>query len=160
MSMKNEVNRALVAKKYFRLVLMALVGIVFAACEGFGNKQTEFFLKDLQGHWVEDGKQVHMRYLTESADSVRTGYLWGYSWDEGDNVYEEYVIDDKYGNGWFMYQMTKSGELLRIEQTSGKWVDIPLRYILDDLTDKKMTYHPKEYPKEKVSFTKQPEEAK
>lgn len=143
-------------EKYLRLVLVALVGIVFVACEGFGNKQTEFFLKDLQGLWLENGTQAYSRYTTESADNVRTGYLWGRFWDEADDVHESDL--EPYGNGWFMYQLTSSGELLKIEQMDGKWADIPKRYTLTDLTNSKMTYHPKEYPKEKVSFTKQPNE--
>ena len=54
-------------------MLIALVGIAFCSCEGFGKKQTDFYLKDLQGLWVQDGTQDHYRYTTESADNVKSG---------------------------------------------------------------------------------------
>ena len=139
-------------KKIFSWMLIALVGIAFCSCEGFGKKQKEFYLSDLQGLWVLDGTQDYYRYTTESADAVKSGYLWGRSWDEADDVHEEDLVP--YGNGWFMYRLVDD-ELLRIEQMDGKWADIPKRYTLTILTSSKMTYAPKDYPKEKVSFTKQ-----
>ena len=139
-------------KKIFSCLLIALVGIAFCSCEGFGEKQKEFLLKDLQGLWVENGTQAFSRYTTESADSVRTGYLWGRFWDEADDVHEEDLVP--YGNGWFMYRLVDD-ELLKIEQMDGKWADIPKRYTLTLLNETQMTYYPKDYPKDKVSFTKQ-----
>ena len=142
-------------KKIFLWMLIAFVGIAFSSCEGFNKKQTEFFLKDLQGYWLEDGTQVHARYTTESAGTINNlAYLWGYSWDEADDVYEADVIADKYGNGWFKYHLTVEGQLLRIEQMNGQWSDIPKPYTMTVLTGSKMTYHPKDYPKEKVNWTK------
>jgi len=141
-------------KKIFSWMLIALVGIAFSSCEGFGKKQTEFYLSDLQGLWVQDGTQDHSRYTAENAGNVKPGYLWGRSWDEADDVHESDLVP--YGNGWFMYRLA-GNELLKIEQMDGEWADIPKRYTLTLLTGSKMTYHPKEYSKEKVSFTKQTE---
>jgi hypothetical protein len=141
-------------KKIFSWMLIALVGIAFCSCEGFGKKQTEYYLSDLQGKWLEDGTQHFVRFTTESAASLKSGYLWGYEWDEAEDVQEQDVKDDQYGNGWFMYQLDKD-ELLEINKMNQGWADIPKVYTITVLTNQKLTYHLKDYKNEKVSFTKQ-----
>jgi len=142
-------------KKIFSWMLIALVGIAFSSCEGFGKKQTDFYLSDLQGKWLEDGSTTHYVCFTTESSDIKPGYLWAYEWgDFGDDVDEADVLADKYGNGWFMYQL-KEAELLEIHKMNQGWGDIPKVYTVTVLTKQKLTYAPKDYPKEKVSFTKQ-----
>lgn len=135
-------------------MLIALVGIAFCSCEGFGKKQKEFYLSDLQGKWLEDGTEHYVRFTEESAAAIKAGYLWGYEWHEDEDVKEEDVIADKYGNGWFVYQLNND-ELLEIHQMNQSWGVQPKIYTLVVLTSQKMTYHLRDYKNEKVSFTKQ-----
>lgn len=158
--MKNEVNRAqdgqrktffpLVAKtKYFRLVLMALVSIAFIGCDMF-NKKTDYNLSDLQGKWCKDGVHEYRVFSTDPA--LRSGYLWGWEWNEDEDVHESDLVPQ--GDGWFMYRLD-SDELLEIHQTDYGWAEIPQENVITVLTSKKMTYNKKGYPKEKQNFTKQ-----
>ena len=138
-------------KKIYYLALMALVAVVFSSCE---KKQTVFLLSDLQGRWLEDNTKHYVVFTEESAADYEAGYLWGYEWDEADNVFEEDVLADYHENGWFVYRLDKD-ELLEIHKTGQNWADIPKIYTMVTLTSSKMTYHLKDYKNEKVSFTKQ-----
>ena len=70
----------------FRFLIVALIGIAFSAC---GRQEPiEYSLSDMQGLWKEDGTEHFMRFTTDAADSLKTGYLWGYEWDEGDGTEE------------------------------------------------------------------------
>jgi hypothetical protein len=141
-------------KKIFSWMLIALVGIAFCSCEGFGKKQTDFYLSDLQGKWLEDDTQHYVRFTEESAASIKPGYLWGYEWHEDEDVTEEDVKADQYGNGWFIYRLDKD-ELMEIHQMNQSWGVQPKIYILTVLTSQKMTYHLQDYKNEKTYFTKQ-----
>jgi len=139
-------------RKFYFWALMAILGVCLTGCE---KGQTEFFLSDLQGLWLHDGTQEFRRFTEESAADIRPGYFWGCEWDEGDPRGAVYESDLEYhGNGWFMYKL-EGDELLEIEQTDYGWAEIPKVYTMVTLTASQMTYHPKDYKKEKVSFTKQ-----
>ena len=140
-------------KKIFLWMLIALVGIAFSSCEGFNKKQTEFFLKDLQGYWLEDGTQVHARYTTESAGTIKDlAYLWGYSWDEADDVMEEDPLP--YGHGWFKYELKTSGTLTEIHLMDNGDAEIPKVFIVSKLTESALEYYEKDRSSSKFYFSK------
>jgi len=144
------------SKKIIYLALVAIVGIAFSSCSMLGgDKNPSYSLSDLQGLWQENGTQHYVRFTTESAADIKAGYLWGYEWgDFGDDVTESDVLNDKHGNGWFMYQLS-ADELLEIHKMNEGWADIPKVYIVTALTSSQLTYYLKDYKNEKVSFTKQ-----
>ena len=123
-------------KTYFRLVLLALVGIVFVGCEGFGKKQTDYQLSDLQGKWCKDGTGEYKRFTTDPVTDD-AGFLWGCEWNEDQDWHESDLIF--HGDGWFKYKLTKD-QLYEVHMTDYGWVDIPQEYVLEVLTTKKMTY--------------------
>lgn len=144
--------------KYFRLVLMALVSIAFIGCEMSGNKQKEFRLSDLQGKWVEDGTLHYMCLTAESASDIKEGYYWGYEWHEDDPagaVYEQDVLDDRHGNGWFVYNVAQS-EWMQLNQSNEGWMVVPQIYTIYELnpTHTHWTYYKKGYKNEKQYYTK------
>lgn len=144
----------MINRKFIYLALVAIVGMAFSSCSML-DKDTSYSLSDLQGKWLEDGTEHYVCFTTESAADLRSGYLWGYEWGGfGDDVTESDVLADKYGNGWFMYQLSKN-ELLEINKMNQGWGDIPQVYTVTLLTSTKMTYNKKGYPKEKQNFTKQ-----
>lgn len=138
-------------KKFYFLALMALIGIAFSSCENMNRKQEEFFVKDLQGKWCKNGVHDYRRFSADKA--TRDGYLWGWEWNEDEGTYEDYLTPQ--GNSWFMYTI-EGDQLLEIEKTEYGWVDIPKVYVIDELTSTKLVYHPKDYPKDKRYYTKQP----
>ncbi len=142
-------------RKILYVALVAIVGICFVSCN---KKQKDFYLSDLQGKWLEDGTKHYVNFTTESAaEDYQADYFWGYEWDETNPstaVHEEDVLNDRHGNGWFAYRLTKD-ELLEIHRMNQSWADIPKVYTMVILTSSKMTYHRKDYKDEKVNFTKQ-----
>ena len=143
-------------KKFYFLALMALIGIAFSSCENMNKKQKEFFIKDLQGKWRTDGKQEYWRFSTEQVTlSGYNGYYWAWEWDEGEDVQESDRTSHPYGNGWFMYKI-QGDQLLEIHKAEYDWDDVPKVYTLIELTSTRLVYHPKEYPKDKRYYTKQP----
>lgn len=141
-------------RKSIQFLFLSFVAVALASCDMFNKNTPSYSLSDLQGKWLEDGTQHYVRFTTESAADLKAGYLWGYEWDLAEEVDEEYVLDDKHGNGWFMYQLS-ADELLEINQMNQGWADIPKVYIVTALTSSKLTYYLKGYKNEKVSFTKQ-----
>ena len=138
-------------KKIYYLALIALVAVAFSSCKN----DPVFQLSDLQGKWQEDNTKHYLVFLADKAD--KEDYMWGYEWDETDPdmaVYEEDVLDDEHGNGWFMYRLDKA-ELLEIHKLNQGWADVPKVYTVTVLTNKKLEYHLKDYKNEKVSCTKQ-----
>lgn len=133
-------------KKFLYVALIAIIGICLVSCE---KEQKEFYLSDLQGEWIEDGTEHHVRFTQEQADEAN--YFWGCEWGV-DDVREEDLV--YHGNGWFKYNLNEKN-LLEIHKMDYGWADIPKEYVLVLLSSTKMTYYPKDYKKEKVSFTKQ-----
>jgi hypothetical protein len=104
-------------RKSIQFLFLAFVAAALASCDMFNKNTPSYSLSDLQGKWLEDGTQHYVRFTTESAADLKTGYLWGYEWDlddsQGLEVLESDVLADKHGNGWFMYQLS-ADELLEI----------------------------------------------
>jgi len=134
--------------KKIKFLLAALMGIALVSCTP-EDTQTEFYLSNLQGEWVEDGTTHHVRFTTEQADE--TAYFWGCEWGV-DDVEETDLI--YHGNGWFKYTLEIKGDLHEIHMMDNDGADIPKEYIVTLLTDTKLTYREKGYNK-KFHFTKQ-----
>ena len=122
-------------------IWVALIAIVagFASC----NQQTITYSEgDLHGRWQEEDKNAYVKYTVEKdtvSDVKANGYHWGYEWDEGDGVYEEDVLKEKYGNGWFVYSL-EGEKLTHINMMSNKGADIPKVYTVTALTNTDLKY--------------------
>lgn len=156
--MKNEVNRALVAKKNFKLLVIAVLGVFFASCSLIGGGETpEYRLSDLQGLWLRNNSQEYFRYTTEQSDEA--GYLLGLEWDEADDVTEQDRIDARNdlghpGNGWFKYKFETEGDLTHIHLMDNGGAENPKNYIVTKLTDTTLEYYEKDRKSNKFYFTK------
>lgn len=129
-------------KKSF--VWVALIAIVagFASC----TPTITFTEDDLHGRWQEEDKNAYVVYTTEKdtvSDVKDRGYLWGYEWDESDAVYEDDVLKEKYGNGWFVYNLEGS-QLTLINMMSNRGADIPKTYTVTILTNTDLKYQDSE----------------
>ena len=62
------------------------------------------------------------------------GYHWGYEWDEGDGVYEQDVMAEKYGNGWFLYVL-EGDQFTQYHKMSNDGAYIPKEYTITVLTN-------------------------
>ena len=133
-------------KKIYYLALIVLVGLVFSSCQ---KETPEFRTSDIQGLWIEDGTQHHVRFTDEQSDEA--GYFYGREWDLAEDVHEEDLVP--YGNGWFKYSINKN-ELLEIHKMDYGWADIPKVYIISALNDTKLSYYEKDHTSIKFSFTK------
>lgn len=144
-------------KKVYYVLLAAFVGMALSSCSLLGgDKETSYKPSDLQGKWVEDGTLHYICFSTESASSLREGYYWGYEWHEDDPagaVYEQDVLQDRYGNGWFMYNVAQS-EWLQINQSNDGWMEVPQVYTITELNATHCTYYKKGYKNEKQYYTK------
>ena len=148
--MKNEVNRALVAKtRYFRLVLIALVSIAFIGCEMFDKKTESFSQSDLHGLWLEEGTQHYVRFLSEKADT--STFEWGKEWDVAQKVTEDKLV--YHGNGWFKYEL-KENKLKEIHMMDNDGAVIYQGYVVTLLTGKRLEYYKEGYKNEKQYYNK------
>lgn len=141
-------------KKFYYLALIALIGIAFSACS---NKDPiEYSLSDMQGLWKQNNTEHFMRFTTESADSIKSGYLWGYEWDESEGTVEDDLKqpDMKYGNSWFIYHL-EGEKWLQINTMSIGSGLIPKNYIITLLTITTFEFYPEGYKNEKQTYTKQ-----
>ncbi|MBR0296645.1 MAG: hypothetical protein IJQ95_04550 [Paludibacteraceae bacterium] len=130
-------------------IWVALIAIVagFASC----TQTITYTEDDLHGRWQEEDKKAYVVYTTEKdtvSDIKDKGYLWGYEWDESDAVYEKDVLDEKYGNGWFVYNLNGS-QLTHIHMQSNRGADIPKVYTVSVLTNSDLKYK----DSEKVEFS-------
>jgi len=147
--------------KHIKFILIALVGVALVGCQGFGN-QTEYYLSDLQGLWLEDNTEHYVRFTTEQSDE--TGYLYGREWDNADwddpeMTYEEYLLWNREqlgypGNGWFKYLFETSGSLTEIHLMDNGGADIPKVYVVSVLNSTTLKYYEKNYPSIIYSFQK------
>lgn len=138
----------------FRFLIVALIGIAFSAC---GPKEPiEYSLSDLQGLWLENGTEHFMRFTTDAADSLKTGYLWGYEWDEGDGTEEADLSkpDMYHGNSWFIYSL-EDQKWLQINAMSIGSGMIPETYVITILNSSTFEYYKDGYKNEKQTYTKQ-----
>ena len=105
---------------------------------------------NIVGLWLENGTEHYVRFTTEQAD---TTYQYGYEWDGKDEVTEEDVLNDKYGNGWFKWLLEKP-QLTEIHLMSNGGGDIPKIYTITKLTETELQYYEKDKPKNKFSFSR------
>ena len=141
-------------KKFYYLAFIALIGIAFSACSQ--KDPIEYSLSDMQGLWKQNNTEHFMRFTTESADSIKSGYLWGYEWDESEGTVEDDLKqpDMKYGNSWFIYHL-EGEKWLQINTMSISSGLIPKNYIITILTSTTFEFYPEGYKNEKQTYTKQ-----
>lgn len=149
--------------KYF---FLALVSVALTGCFGFGGSDVTEPKMNIQhlysngGLWLEDGTQTFFRFTDSIAP--RTGYYWGWEWDEAEDIYEADVIADKdnTGNGKFYYTI-KTGspndvleeiELMNISSAQGT-----LQYGVTKLTEDELCYYNKDNTSETHTLHKMAE---
>lgn len=122
-------------KNILRIALVALVGALMAACTPV---EPAFDEANLIGYWQENGTEAFVRFTTEKSND---GYQYGYEWneDEEDEVLESDVLADRYGNGWFKWQLVKSN-LTEIHLMTNGGADIPKIYTVTKLTETELQY--------------------
>lgn len=89
----------------------------------------------LVGHWVE--KEHPTRHKIYYDDPAEDGFYWGKMWDEADDIAEEDLL--WHGNGWFRWKKEKD-TLLELPRMDHQGVNIPVQYVLQDLTDCQLVY--------------------
>ena len=148
-------------KKFYYLVLCALIGVTLSSCFGPGNNNPEFKLSDLQGLWLENNTEHYVRFTTEQSDEA--GYLYGREWNddewEDEGSYEDFLIEQREkqgfpGNGWFKYEFKTTGDLTEIHLMDNGGAEIPKIYIVSILNDGNLEYYEKDRPNWKYTFTK------
>lgn len=125
-------------KKSF--IWVALIAIVagFASC----TQVITYTEGDLHGRWQEEDKNAYVVFTAEK-DTVTTlkdkEYHWGYEWDEGEATYEKDVLNEKYGNGWFLYVL-EGNQFTEYHQMSNGGAYIPKEYTITVLTSSDLKY--------------------
>lgn len=145
-------------KKFYYLALVALVGIAFSSCSLMGgDKAPSYQLSDLQGYWLENNTEHYVRFTTEQSDE--NPYLYGYEWDEADEMTEELLWSEREaighpGDGWFKYWFESKGDLHEIHLMNNEGAEIPKEYIVSKLTSTSLEYYEKDNKSKKSSFSK------
>jgi hypothetical protein len=142
-------------RKFYYLALIALVGIAFSSCTS--TNTPEFRLSDLQGLWQENNTEHYVRFTDEQSDEK--GYFYGLEWNEGEDKYEQDLIDAREelghpGNGWFKYDFETNGSLTEIHLMDNGGAEIPKVYVVSKLTDTVLEYYEKDNKSWSYSFTK------
>ena len=142
-------------RKFYYLALIALVGIAFSSCTP--TNTPEFRLSDLQGLWQENNTEHYVRFTDEQSDEK--GYFYGLEWNEGEDKYEQDLIDAREelghpGNGWFKYDFETNGSLTEIHLMDNGGAEIPKVYVVSKLTDTVLEYYEKDNKSWSYSFTK------
>ena len=90
--------------------------------------------------WNTFGGEISDRLIVETARAMKEkGYHWGCEWDEGDGVYEKDVLNEKYGNGWFLYVL-EGDQFTEYHQMSNGGAYIPKEYTITVLTNTDLKY--------------------
>lgn len=142
------------SNKFSVFSLLIVVAAVLIGCNP--KEPIEYSLSDMQGLWKEDGTEHFMRFTTDAADSLKTGYLWGYEWDEGDGTEERDLFepDMKYGNSWFIYRLEGEKWYQTNTMSIGSGL-IPETYVITTLNKSTFEYYKEGYKNEKQTYTKQ-----
>lgn len=142
------------SSKFSVFSLLIVLGAVLVGCGQ--TDPIEYSLSDMQGLWRENGTEHYMRFTTDAADSLKTGYLWGYEWDEGDGTEESDLLqpDMKYGNSWFIYHLEGQKWFQTNTMSIGSGL-IPETYIITVLNSSTFEYYKEGYKNEKQAYTKQ-----
>ena len=128
-------------KTFIRMAFIAIVA-GFAAC----TPKITFTESDLHGKWQEEDKNAYVVFTVEQdtlTDLKENGYHWGYEWDESEAVYEQDVMAEKYGNGWFLYTL-EGAKLTEYHMMSNKGAYIPKYYTVSVLTNSDLNYQDEE----------------
>ena len=147
----------------FKLLLLALIGLVLCSCSGlFGGKEPEYQLSDLQGLWQKNNTQEFVRFTNEASEE--SGYLLGLEWNnaewEEEEPYEDFLKEERATmghptDGWFRYSFSSSGNLVEYHYTTNGSTDaIAKRYVVSKLTKTALEYYEKDNKKRTSSFTK------
>ncbi len=133
--------------------ILIVVAAILIGCNP--KEPIEYSLSDMQGLW-KNANGTYMRFTTESADSLKTGYLWGYEWDEGDGTEERDLFepDMKYGNSWFIYSLEGEKWYQTNTMSIGSGL-IPETYVITTLNKSTFEYYKEGYKNEKQTYTKQ-----
>ena len=121
-------------------IWVALIAIVagFASC----NNVIMYTENDLHGKWQEEDKNAYVVFTVEK-DTITNlkdkGYHWGYEWDESEATYEKDVLNEKYGNGWFLYVL-ENDQFTEFHQMSNGGAYIPKEYTVKILTNSDLKY--------------------
>lgn len=133
-------------KKSLKWALLLGVGIVLASCQ---KQSVNFSKSDLYGTWQETGKEAFVRFLTAEQDTIDGEYLYGYEWDQGEDVRPEDLL--YHGNGWFKWKLVEA-ELNEIHLMDNNGAPIPKIYTISKLTADELVY--KDEVKREHSFNK------
>lgn len=140
-------------RKLYYLLFIAFIGIAFSACSK--GDPIEYSLSDMEGLW-KNANGNHMRFTTVSADSLLSGYLWGYEWDENDGTVEDdlYEPDMFHGNSWFIYNLKGDKWMQTNTMSIGSGL-IPVTYVITTLNSTTFEYYKEGFKNEKQTYTKQ-----
>lgn len=99
--------------KRFKLACIALMAICLTGCDIFGDKPVSVNEADLIGRWEAPSKKgegniVFMFGEEPCEEEGFAGYKIGYTYDEGDDVTLEDLMEDYLGNGWFAWKLNGS----------------------------------------------------
>ncbi len=141
------------SNKFSVFSLLIVVAAVLIGCNP--KEPIEYSLSDMQGLW-KNANGTYMRFTTDAADSLKTGYLWGYEWDEGDGTEERDLFepDMKYGNSWFIYSLEGEKWYQTNTMSIGSGL-IPETYVITTLNKSMFEYYKEGYKNEKQTYTKQ-----
>lgn len=134
-------------KKVYNLLTLGIVLMLVATgC----NKKDEVEVvepRNIYGYWKNTAKNEYLRFMTEQEDMRDGDYLFGYEWNEDDDVYESDILKQPHGNGWFKYKITTdtvgrktTTTLFEIVRMDYGWADIPKQYKVSVLSSSKMVY--------------------
>lgn len=134
-------------KKVCNLLILGIVLMLIATgCKG--NEDVEIVEPhNIYGYWKKTTGNEYLRFMTEQEDMRDGDYLFGYEWNEDDEVYESDVLNQPHGNGWFKYKITTdtvgrktTTTLFEIMKMDYGWADIPKQYKVSVLSSSKMVY--------------------
>lgn len=129
-------------------------GLVTTSCVDKGEKEDtshdEQYTKDIVGRWRKASEETSQSdkylYYVYQADG------WGYTWDEGDDVSEQEVINEYPGNGWFEWEIYNARVVEKHKFTSSSAVTTK-RYKITQLTDTRLVKYDETGEKERI-FTR------
>lgn len=140
--------------KKFLFVAMAIVMTIgFCSC----NKDDDFNSADLVGDWINNPDAGwHKVYTTDavSPDQVdgKEDYRWGYEYGQYGETDLEEVMDDRHGNGWFMWQLS-GNHLVEYNAMNISSGVAPKEYTITTLTATSLNYKEATNNKQPRSWT-------
>lgn len=118
-----------------RNIIWGMLAMVLIAVTSCSKEEPTFQEADLLGLWQKTGTEEFVRFTNEKDNTGE--YKYGCEWNEGEDVFEEYLT--KYGNGWFKYKLVKS-DLTEIHLMDNGGAYIPKVYTVLTLTEDALKY--------------------